>query len=60
MSGIVTVHQENGSVVTFTPNGSGGYTAPTQVLATLVPNGDGSWTYTRRARQIFTFNPQAS
>ena len=43
-------------MVTFTPNGSGGYTAPTQVLATLVPNGDGSWTYTRRARQIFTFN----
>jgi RHS repeat-associated protein len=54
-SGLVTVHQENGSVVTFTPNGSGGYTAPTQVLATLVHNGDGSWTYTRRARQVFGF-----
>ncbi len=55
-SGVVSVHQENGSVVTFTPNGSGGYTSPPQVLATLVHNGDGSWTYTRRARQVFGFD----
>jgi YD repeat-containing protein len=56
-TGAVTVHQENGSVVTFTPNGSGDYTAPTRVLAMVVHNTDGSWTYTRRARQIFGFDP---
>jgi len=38
-AGAVTVVQENGSEVTFQPNGSGGYTAPTNVLATLAPVG---------------------
>ncbi len=46
-TGNVTIAQENGSAATFTPNGSGGYTAPSRVLATLVKNGDGSYTFTR-------------
>lgn len=53
--GTVDVHQENGSMVTFTPDTSGGYHAPARVLATLAHNSDGTWTYTRRAKEIFTF-----
>ncbi|WP_284984218.1 RHS repeat-associated core domain-containing protein [Arthrobacter sp. efr-133-TYG-118] len=49
------VHQENGSMVTFTAN-SGAYVAPPRVLATLAHNADGSWTYTRKAKEIFDFD----
>jgi len=38
-SGDVTVHEENGSEVTFTPDGQGGFIAPTNVLATLTFDG---------------------
>src|SRR5438445_12010436 len=56
-SGNVTVSQEDGSAVTFSPNGSGGYVAAPRVLATLVKNGDGSYTFTRNADLIhFTFS----
>ena len=51
-SGNVSVHQQNGSVVIFSPNGSGGYTAPTRVLASLVKNSDGSYTFTPNATLI--------
>lgn len=44
-SGAVTVNQENGSTITFTPNGSG-YTAPSRVMASLVKNSDGTLTLT--------------
>jgi RHS repeat-associated protein len=55
-SGItVTVTQENGSQVTFTQSGSG-YIAPPRVAATLVHNGDGTYTFTRQARQRLTFS----
>ena len=54
--GSVQVLQENGSQVTFTPTGSGTYTAPTRVLAALVHNADGTWTFTRKSREIFTFS----
>lgn len=53
--GTVQVHQENGSRVTFTPTSTGTYTALSHVLATLQANGDGTWTYTRKSREIFTF-----
>jgi RHS repeat-associated protein len=55
-TGDVTVSQEDGAQVLFAANGSGGYTSDTRVLATLVHNSDGSWTFTRRAREKFTFN----
>ncbi len=51
----VDVHQENGSMVTFT-NSAGIYTAPSRVLAGLTRNADGSWTYTRRSKEIFDFD----
>jgi YD repeat-containing protein len=44
--GVVTVSQENGSAIKFAPNGSGGYTAPARVLASLVKNADGTLTLT--------------
>ena len=54
-TGSVDIRQENGSVVTFTPDANGAYQAPARVLATLTHNANGSWTYTRRAREIFSF-----
>jgi RHS repeat-associated protein len=55
-STVVSVHQEGGSVVAFTPDGSGGYTGSSHLFATLTHNDDGSWTFVRRARQTFDFN----
>jgi len=55
-SGNVTIAQENGSEVTFTPSGSA-YTAPPRVEATLTKASDGSFIFTRMGRQTFTFNP---
>jgi RHS repeat-associated protein len=56
-TGDVSVTQEDGSQVVFVPNGSGGFASPTRVLATLIQNADGSWTFTRKAREKFSFNP---
>lgn len=50
--GEVTIAQENGSTVTFTPDGSGGYSAPGRVLASLRRHEDGSWTFTRTADHV--------
>ncbi len=55
-SGNALVHEENGSTISFAPNGSGGYQGPTRVLATLVKNGDGSYTLNRRDQTHLTFN----
>jgi RHS repeat-associated protein len=55
--GTVSVSQENGSVVSFTPDGSGGYTAPTRVLATLTAGSDGTWQFVRRSTgDAYTFS----
>ena len=51
----VTVNQENGSQVLFS-NTPSGYLPPSRVLAALVKNGDGTYTFTRKAREIFTFS----
>lgn len=56
-NGNVTVHQETGAQVTFMPVGNGQYSAPARVIATLIQNGDGSFTFARDARSMFTFNP---
>lgn len=50
-TGAVTISQENGSTVSFRPNGSGGFLAPPRVLATLAANSDGSFAFTRQATQ---------
>jgi RHS repeat-associated protein len=56
-TGKVTVTQEGGAIVVFSPNGSGGYMAAPRVLARLVHNGDGSFTFIRNKDQIrFTFS----
>jgi RHS repeat-associated protein len=56
-SGNVTVTQEDGATVTFSPDGSGGYVAAPRVLASLVKNGDGTYTFTRNADLVhFTFS----
>lgn len=54
-SGAVDIRQENGSVVTFAAGPDGTYSAPPRVLAKLSHNTDGSWTYTRRAREVISF-----
>ena len=56
-TGDVTITQEDGSQVLFVPNGSGTFVSPTRVLATLAQNSDGSWTFIRKARETFSFNP---
>jgi RHS repeat-associated protein len=84
-SGDMTVHQENGSTVTFEPVGGSPsylsqarrrpagsrpsarpaaahalaanyYTAAPRVIAALVQNADGTYTFTRRARETFVFS----
>lgn len=55
-SGNVTVSQENGSTVTFTPTPSG-YQAPSRVLASLAKSADGTtFTFTRHAQTRFLFD----
>jgi RHS repeat-associated protein len=54
-SGNVTVTQEDGSTVEFEPS-DGAYTAAPNVQASLVQNEDGTWTFTRRKTEIFTFS----
>jgi RHS repeat-associated protein len=57
--GNVTVKEENGATVTFAPNGSGGFVAPSRVLATLTHNADGTYTFTRHKDKIdFRFSAQ--
>ncbi len=51
----VSIHQEGGSGVTFYTAGSS-YVAPPRVAATLVGAPGGGYVFTRRAREIFTFD----
>jgi RHS repeat-associated protein len=51
----VVVHQGNGAQATFTYDGTN-WTAPPRVLAALRQNADGTWTFTRESREIFTFD----
>ena len=55
-TGTVTVTQENGSSVDFTPNGNGTYSAPSWAQASLTKAQDGTWTFRRRERTTFTFD----
>ena len=53
--GSATITQENGATVSFASS-SGVFTPPAYVLATLVRNANGTYTFTRRQREIFTFS----
>jgi RHS repeat-associated protein len=55
-TGDVTITQEDGATVTFTPNGSGGYVPPAWAVASLVENEGSTWTFTRDQDQIFDFS----
>ncbi len=46
-NGAATVNEANGSQVPFYSNGSGGFSAPPRVLATLTANSDGTYAYVR-------------
>ena len=51
-AGNVTVNQDDGSTVEFSPSGSGTFVAPPRVLASLIQNSDGSYTFTQFANGI--------
>ncbi|HXS64559.1 MAG TPA: DUF6531 domain-containing protein [Streptosporangiaceae bacterium] len=51
-SGDVTITQEDGAAVTFTPNGAGGFTPPPQVESSLVSEPGGGFTFTRNDGQV--------
>ena len=55
-AGLLASTQENGSIVRFTRNADGSYTAPSRVFASLVHNADGTFTFIRRGRDTFTFS----
>lgn len=55
-TGIATVRQENGSEVTFAEIGSAWRPTAPRMLATLVEDADGSFTFTRRGRDVFEFD----
>jgi RHS repeat-associated protein len=55
-AGQVTIRQENGSTIAFTPDGNGGYTAPSWILATLVSATGSTWSLTREHQARFTFS----
>jgi RHS repeat-associated protein len=55
-SGDVAIHQENGATTTFTPDPGGGFSGPSNAFAALVQNGDGTYTFTRKEREKFTFS----
>jgi RHS repeat-associated protein len=55
-AGVLALTQENGSIVRYVRNADGSYSAASRVVATLVRNGDGTFTFTRRAQGIFSFD----
>lgn len=54
-SGVVTVNQDDGSTITYTPSG-GTYSAAPWVIATLTHNVDGSYTMLTPDGMSYTFN----
>lgn len=55
-TGDVTVQQQDGAQVVFVPDGFGGYTAPSRVLATLVANAGGGYVFTPVNGDQYTFD----
>jgi RHS repeat-associated protein len=49
------VRQASGALARFASNGAS-WSAPPRVLAALTHNADGTWTFTRRSREVFTFD----
>jgi len=53
----VTFHDEDGRILTFTPDGVGGFTSPQDLLATLTQNTDGSFALTFTSGLVWSFSP---
>jgi RHS repeat-associated protein len=53
--GSITITEGDGSQMTATPDGSGGFTVPSWADSTLTSSG-GSYTFVRHQQQTFTFN----
>lgn len=56
ITGEVIVFQADGTIVEFTPDGSGGYAAAGWILADLTKNADGTWTFTLPDHTVDTFD----
>lgn len=56
LSGDVTVREENGAEIVFSPDGSGGFEAPPRVRARLEPTQDGGLRLTRYDGHEFAFD----
>lgn len=53
---VLDVRQESGSLIQFIRQSDGTYRAATRMLASLARNVDGTFTFTRKARERFTFD----
>jgi RHS repeat-associated protein len=53
----VTFHDEDGRMLTFAPDGAGGFSSPQDLLATLTQNPDGSFTLTFSSGEAWSFSP---
>ncbi len=53
--GSVTYNKSDGGSYTFTPNGSGGYTAPPGVYLTLQKNGSGNFTILDKNKNTYNY-----
>jgi hypothetical protein len=55
-SGVATVNEEGGSAIAFVPKAGGGYDPQVpRTIGTFVDNGNGTFSFTRRATDRFTF-----
>jgi RHS repeat-associated protein len=52
----VTFHDEDGRILTFTPDGAGRFTSPEDLLASLTQNADGSFALTYTSGQVWSFS----
>ena len=51
----VTFRDEDGRILTFTPDGAGGFTRPQDLLASLTQNTDGTFTLTYNTGEVWSF-----
>jgi RHS repeat-associated protein len=52
----VTFHDEHGRILPLTPDGSGGFTSPQDLLASLTQNADGSFALTCNSGEVWSFS----
>jgi RHS repeat-associated protein len=54
--GPVTFHDEDGRILTFTPDPAGGFTRPQDLNASLTQNADGSYALAYNSGQVWSFD----